>query len=150
MIAERIVPSPVNWPAVLLAASLALNGVLAGILVTGQLRAERHVEGVSRPLRLELKGFAGRLPAESLDKVTAELAPLEPQVDRHIAELRRLRSEITRLAAAPSPDRAAIAERFAAIRAEVAALQTLVQGATLDAVLSLPPEVRAELAEPPR
>ena len=54
-----------------------------------------------------------------------------------------------RLAAAPDPDRAAIDERLAALRAEATAMQEAVQQATYDALLKLPAEERAALANHP-
>jgi hypothetical protein len=67
-----------------------------------------------------------------------------------VDRLREIREEINRLAAEPRPDRAAIDERLAALRAEAEAMQAEVQRATFDAILKLPPEARASLAEQPR
>ncbi|MGQ7793318.1 periplasmic heavy metal sensor [Faunimonas sp. B44] len=138
----------INWPLVVLTASLALNGVLAGILATSYFRSADDTHRVSRPLRLELRSFAERLPEASVDRIVARLAAVEGEAEGHISRLRALRREINGLAAEPSPDRAAIDHRFAEIRQEVAALQSLVQSTTIDAVLELPPDVRTRLAPP--
>ena len=63
--------------------------------------------------------------------------------------MRAIRAEVMRLAAAPEPDRAALDERLAALRAAAAAMQETVQKATYDALLALPPADRARLAEAP-
>jgi Spy/CpxP family protein refolding chaperone len=67
----------------------------------------------------------------------------------HTERLRQLRSELAALAAAGQPDRIAIDAQLAAIRAEVDAMQAEVQDATMDALLALPAEARARLAEGP-
>ena len=54
-----------------------------------------------------------------------------------------------RLAAAPEPDRAAIDAKLAELRAESAAMQEAVQKATYDALLGLPADQRAHLADAP-
>jgi hypothetical protein len=72
----------------------------------------------------------------------------QPQTVAHIDRLRALRSELAILAAVPTPDRAAIDAKLAEIRAEVASMQTEVQAATIGALLALPAEARAPLAQP--
>jgi Spy/CpxP family protein refolding chaperone len=54
------------------------------------------------------------------------------------------------LAAAPSPDRAAIDAKLAELRAQSAGMQEAVQKATYDALLALPPDQRTRLSEAPR
>ena len=63
--------------------------------------------------------------------------------------MRDIRAEIMRLAAAPEPDRAAIDERLAALRAAASRCRKSVQKATYDALFALPAEDRAHLAEEP-
>ena len=70
-----------------------------------------------------------------------------PDLQARIDRLRALRDEVNRMAAEPQPDRAAIDARLAALRAEAQALQGEVQKATFDALLKLPPETRAGLAQ---
>ena len=53
------------------------------------------------------------------------------------------------LAAAPQPDRGAMDAKLMELRAETATTQEAVQRATYDALLSLPAEDRAQLAEAP-
>jgi Spy/CpxP family protein refolding chaperone len=64
--------------------------------------------------------------------------------------LRAKRQEVNRLAAAPEPDRAAIDVALAEVRREAEAMRAEVHRATFDALLALPPETRARLAEPPK
>ena len=63
--------------------------------------------------------------------------------------MRAIRAELMQLAAAPEPDRAAIDAKLVELRAETAAMQEAVQKATYDALLGLPAEDRAQLAEAP-
>ena len=135
-----------RWPAVALVASLLLNGFLIGMLVVDRLGPEKRFTA-SRAAAFELRRLSEWLPEDAIDRVSAELRALEPSIEEHIARLRAMRAEIRRLAAEPSPDRAAIDERLAALRAEGAAMQEEVQRATYDVLLALPPETRARLAE---
>jgi hypothetical protein len=96
----------------------------------------------------ELRRLDDHLPREAVQRIADELQPVGESMRQRVTRLRELRGEIMRLAAAPQPDRAAIDQRLAALRAEVSGMQEIVQGATYDALLRLPPEDRAELAEP--
>ncbi len=137
-----------RWPAVALVASLLLNGFLGGMVVADWLKPHRGFNG-DRVAGMELRRFDERLPEKTVEQIAAELAPLAPDLDQRIRQLRAIRGEIMRLAAEPSPDRAAIDKRLAALRAESAAMQEEVQQATYDALLSLPAEERAGLARDP-
>jgi uncharacterized membrane protein len=134
-----------RWPAIALVASLVLNGFLAGMLATDWLRPRRGFTG-ERLATFELRRLDERLPKDAIDRIAAELRPLGPELDERIRALRAMREEILRLAAAPTPDRAAIDARLAELRAAASEMQQTVQRATYDALLKLPPEVRAVLA----
>jgi len=138
-----------RWPAVALVASLVLNGFLIGLLATDALRPQRGPFTGERFARFELRRFDERLPQPAVDKVAAALKPLGPQIDERLATLSAIRAEIMRLAAEPTPDRAAIDTQLAALRAETAAMQEAVQRTTYDALLGLPAEERAQLADKP-
>jgi hypothetical protein len=135
-----------RWPAVLLVASLLLNGFLIGMFAV-----EPHRGGFSadRFARFELRRFDDRLPRQAADSIAATLKPLEAQLEDRLTRVRAIRSEIMQLAAAPQPDRAAIDAKLAELRAETAAMQEAVQKATYDALLGLPADDRAQLAAAP-
>lgn len=137
-----------RWPAIALVASLLLNGFLIGMLIVDSLRPHRGFTGV-RVVGFELRRLADRLPEDAVERISADLQPLAPEMESHIERLRALRAEIRRMAAEPHPDRAAIDERLAGLRAEAAAMQEVVQRATYDAVLQLPAETRTGLAADP-
>ena len=136
-----------RWPAIALVASLVLNGFLVGMLVAGSLRPHRS-DG-PRIVNYELRRLAERLPSDAVDRVAADLEPLAPRLEERIDKIRAIREEINQMAAAPTPDRAAIDRLFAELREEVARLQEEVQRATFDSLLELPAETRQSLAERP-
>jgi uncharacterized membrane protein len=139
-----------RWLAGALVVSLALNAFFAAAIATDILRVKwgsRDREG--RALRFELRWFDERLDREALGQVEAAVAAARPNVIAHTDRLRQLRNELAALAAVADPDRAAIDAQLAAIRAEVDAMQAEVQDATIDALLALPAETRARLAEVP-
>jgi uncharacterized membrane protein len=138
-----------SWPTVALVASLILNAFLIGMLVVDAVRPHGRGRG-DRMVTFELRRFADRLPDEAVEEVRAKLLPLRPNIEERFARFRAIREEIGRLAAEPTPDRAAIDERLAALRAESEAMQQELQTATYDAILELPPEARAQLAESPK
>ena len=138
-----------RWPAVALVVSLVLNGFFVGMFVTDQLKDHRHSLSGARFARFELRRFDDRLPKEAVDQIAAAVSPLAPELDRHLMKLREIRAEILRIAAEPTPDRAALDAQLAAARAETAAMQDMVQRATYDALLGLAAEDRARLAAPP-
>jgi len=138
-----------RWPALALVASLVLNGFFIGIFVVDSLKHRRHGFSGERLATYELRRFDERLSPEDVDKIAGELKALAPDLDARIKAMREIRAEIMRLAAAPEPDRAALDERLAALRAAASAMQEAVQKATYDALFSLPPEDRARLAEAP-
>jgi uncharacterized membrane protein len=139
-----------RWPAVALIASLVLNGFLIGLVATDFLRPHRGGFSGERFARFELRRFDDRLPKPAVDRIAAALVPLAPALDPEIAKLRDIRTEVMRLAAEPSPDRVAIDAKLAELRTQSGSMQERVQKATYDALLALPPDQRARLAETPR
>ena len=133
-----------------LVASLALNGFLAGMLATGAVRGKHHRDSGPRVFAFELRRLAEHLPREDVERIAERLRPLEPEMRAQLDEIRARRLEVNRLAAAPEPDRAAIDAALAEVRREAEAMRAAVHRATFDAVLALPPDARARLAEPPR
>jgi uncharacterized membrane protein len=138
-----------SWLAGILILSLALNAFLLGAIATDYLRLEGWWgKSGARPMRYELRWLQGRLAPDAMQQVETAVMGAQPRVMRHFDRLRAMRSELAALAAVPSPDRAAIDAKLAEIRAEVATAQTEAQTATIDALLALPPEARAPLAQP--
>jgi hypothetical protein len=138
-----------RWPAVALVASLALNGFFVGMFVADWLKPHGRGFSGERFARFELRRFDDRLPRDAVDRIAAELETLGPGLDERIAKLRAIRAEVMRLAAAPEPDRAELDAELALLRAESAAMQEVVQKATYDALLALPPEDRTRLTKEP-
>ncbi len=138
-----------RWPAVALVASLLLNGFLIGMFATDALRPHRGGFTGERFARLELRRIDDRLPRQAADNIAETLKPLGATLDANVKRLRDIRAEIMRLAAQPEPDHAAIDAKLAELRAESAAMQEAVQKATYDALLGLPAEQRARLADAP-
>jgi uncharacterized membrane protein len=138
-----------SWLAGILILSLALNAFLLGAIATDFLWV-KHWPGSreARAIRYELKWLEGRLSPDAMRQVEDAVTAAQPQTVAHIDRLRALRSELAILAAVPTPDRAAIDAKLAEIRAEVASMQTEVQAATIGALLALPAEARAPLAQP--
>lgn len=139
-----------RWPAALLVASLLLNGFLAGMLVVDWLTPRHAGFSGERFARFELGRFDERLPPAAVERVKAALEPLAPTMEERITRVRTIRDEVLKIASAPTPDGAALEAKLADLRRETAAMQELVQRATYEAVLALPPEDRARLAEAPR
>ena len=136
-----------RWLGVGLVLSLALNAFFIGAAATDMIRfdADRdgHRHGV---LRYELRWLAQRLPSDAMAKVEAAIAAGRPDAQRHIERLHALRADLGLLLAAEPPDRAAIDAKLAAIRSELDAMLAGAQGATVDSLLTLPPETRKTLA----
>ena len=136
-----------RWPALALAVSLVLNGFLIGMFVADSVRHARRTFSGERFARIELRRIDDHLPKEAVDRIAQELAPVGPEIDRRLERMRAIRAEVMQLAAAPEPDRAALDEKLAELRAEAAAMQQVVQQTTYDALLRLSPADRAGLAE---
>jgi uncharacterized membrane protein len=146
-------PASRSWLIGILIASLALNAFLLGAIATDFLRIKPPSGGrEARALRFELRWLEGRLAPDAMRQVEAAVMTAQPSAVAHLERLRTLRSELASLAAVVNPDRAAIDAKLGEIRGEVASMQTEAQAATIDALLALPPESRAPLAqpEPPR
>jgi uncharacterized membrane protein len=138
-----------RWPAVLLVASLLLNGFLIGMVGVDYFKPHRGGFSADRFARFELRRLDDHLSKQAVDSIAASLKPLEAQLEDRLTRVRTLRAELIQLAAMPSPDRAAIDAKLLELRTETAAMQEAVQKGTYDALLSLPAEDRAQLAEPP-
>ncbi len=136
-----------RWLGVGLFLSLALNAFFIGAAATDMLRfdadKDRHRHGV---LRYELRWLGARLPADAMAKVEAAVAAGRPDAQRHIERLHALRTDLGSLLAADQPDRAAIDAKLAAIRVELDAMLGGAQAATINSLLTLPPETRKKLA----
>jgi uncharacterized membrane protein len=132
-----------RWLLYGLLASLVANAFLIGLVATDLFRPN-HVGG---PLRFELRWLQGKLPADGFARVVAAVEAIEPKVQAHIDRLKDMRLQVGELAAAPHPDRAAIDRKLADVRAELDAMTAEGQGTVADALLALPPDMRAGLAE---
>jgi uncharacterized membrane protein len=137
-----------RWPMAALVLSLALNAFFVGATATDFLRFHGTADGdIPRALRFELRWLEGQLPREGFSQVQAAVGALRPNAEVHIEKLKQLRLGLGDLVAVPTPDRAAIDARLVEIRAELQVMQTEVQKAVVDSLLTLPPEMRAKLAE---
>jgi hypothetical protein len=136
-----------GWLPGLLVLSLAVNAYFLGAQVTEYFRF-RHGDGPPRAARMELRWLKDRLSGDSVRSIEASLDSLRPDIAARIERLKKLRTELGVLVAAPAPDRAAIDAHLRDIRMEVGAMQEQVQSRTFDAVLALPPAQRAPLATP--
>ncbi|WP_018184050.1 periplasmic heavy metal sensor [Kaistia granuli] len=134
----------------LLVASLGLNAFFVGATVTDLIRF-RHGgdEKGPRIIRTELRWLKDRLSPDAIETIEAQLAPLKPDIVARLDQLKKLRSELNVLVAAPVPDKAAIDAHLRDIRLEVGAMQEQIQSRTFEAVQSLPAEQRAALATAP-
>ena len=135
-----------RWLGVGLVLSLALNAFFIGAAATDLIRFDMdhgaHRHGV---LRYELKWLAQRLPADAMTKVEAAVAAQRPDAQLHIQRLHALRAELGNLLAADPPDRTAIDAKLAAIRSELDTMLSGAQAATINSLLTLPPETRKKL-----
>jgi len=138
-----------RWPAVALVASLVLNGFLFGVIIADELLPHRGMFNGERFAKFELRRIDDKLPKAAVDQVAATLKPLGAKIDERLAKLRAIRAEVMRLASEPTPDRAAIDAKLTELRAATAEMQEAIQRATYDAVLGLPAEQRAHLADAP-
>lgn len=139
-------PAGRRWVAWLLAASLVLNAFFIGMLVIDAWQRQATAPERPRALQFELRRLSDGLSETSEERIAGQLEAIRPEVEARVDRLRELRAEILAEAARAEPDRAAIDDRLAALRAEVEALQEEVQSATYDALLALPPEERGNLA----
>ena len=138
-----------RWMTIVLLASLAANAFFLGALVTEFLRFRHRPDDAGpRAVRMELRWLRSRLTSDAVRSIETALDPLKPDIVARIERLKKLRSELGALVAAPQPDRAAIDAHLRDIRIEVGAMQEQIQSKTFDAVLALPPAERAPLATP--
>lgn len=137
-----------RWLIGVLVVSLALNAFLIGAAATDLLRLFRGDHDNPHAFNFELRWLRGKLPDAGIDKVEAAIAAVQPAAERHFDRLKDLRLQLGALVAAPQPDRAAIDAQLVEIRAEFNRLLTEVQAASVDALIALPPDMRATLAPP--
>lgn len=129
--------------------SLAVNAFFLGATVTDFIRFKHHSDQNNpRIVHMELRWLADRLPRSAVETVESQLDPLKPEILARFDRLKTLRAELGALAAAADPDRAAIDTSLRSVRLEVGAMQEQIQTRTFDAVLGLPAEQRAPLAQP--
>lgn len=138
-----------QWLGVALVVSVVLNAFLIGAATTDIMHGWPF-RGPPSPFRFELGWLKGRLPAEGFDTVKSALEATRPSASAHFQRLFDLRNDLGRLVAVPEPDRAAIDAKLAEIRNELASMQAEMQRTSTDALLSLPADMRASLAEPAR
>jgi uncharacterized membrane protein len=137
-----------RWSMVALIASLVVNAFFIGATATALFHFRGDFDGIGpHALRFELHWLAGKLSRAGVDHIEAAVIALRPSTEAHIEKMRELRRAVGTLVAQPDPDRAAINARLSEIRAELQAMQTEMQGAVVDALLKLPPDERAKLAE---
>jgi hypothetical protein len=134
-----------SWLVYGLLASLVVNAFLIGLAATEFFRPQ-HVGG---PLRFELRWLEAKLPADAFARIKAAVDAIGPKVEAHIDRMKDMRVAVGALAAAPQPDRAAIDAKLAEIRAELGTMTAEGQATVADALLALPPDTRARLAENP-
>ncbi|BCP52737.1 hypothetical protein K32_13540 [Kaistia sp. 32K] len=132
----------------LLVLSLGANAFFIGATVTDFIRFRHDTSDKGpRVIRTELRWLKDRLSPEAVKSIEAQLDPLRPDIVARLDRLKTLRAELNALVAAPTPDKAAIDAHLRNIRIEVGAMQEQVQSRTFEALLSLPPEQRAALAQ---
>ena len=88
------------------------------------------------------------MPEEGLERVRAALEANRATSMAHFDRLNALRDDLGKLVAVPEPDRAAVDAKLAEIRSELSAMQAENQRVSTEALLALPPEMRAGLATP--
>jgi uncharacterized membrane protein len=136
-----------RWLGVGLVLSLALNAFFIGAAATDLIRFDKDRDGRGHGvLRYELRWLAARLPPDAMAAIEAAVAADRPNARRHVERLHVLRADLGTLLAVEAPDRAAINAKLAAIRSELDAMLGSAQAATIDSLLTLPPETRKTLA----
>ncbi len=137
-----------RWLGIGLVLSLAVNAFFFGAAATDLVRFGRDDDGHARRgvLRYELRWLEARLPPDAMAKIEAAVAAERSDARRHIARLHALRAELGGLLAVETPDRTGIDAKLAEIRSELDAMLGGAQAATIDALLTLPPETRKTLA----
>ena len=137
-----------RWMVIALAVSLVLNAFLIGATATDILHFGDRFRGPPPSFRFELGWLKGRLPHEGLERVKAALEANREAARAHFDRLNDLRDELGKLVAVPEPDHAAVDAKLAEIRSELSAMQAESQRVSTDALLALPPQMRAGLAAP--
>ncbi len=141
------IPERRRWLGVALIVSLAVNAFFVGAAATNVLNTRQHRDH-DKMFRFELHWLAGRVPDAELEKVKAAVTGDLPGAERHLQRLSELRNGLGKLLAAPEPDRSAIDAQLADIRAELDNMVAETQATTVDSLLKLPPDTRANLGNP--
>jgi uncharacterized membrane protein len=137
-----------RWTVLALAVSLVLNAFLIGATATDVIHFGERFRGPPPAFRFELGWLKGRLPEEGFEQVKAALEANREIAKVHIDRLNALRDDLGKLVAVPEPDRAAVDAKLAEIRSELSAMQAENQRISTEALLALPPGMRAGLAAP--
>jgi Spy/CpxP family protein refolding chaperone len=129
--------------AVLLALSLACNLLLAGIVVG---RIGGHM---MHPPRFE-RGFESGLPdvpEERRAQIRKHLRSAMPEMRERHEAMRELRQALAAELGKPEPDRAAIEQQLAAMRAQSASIQESLHAGFVDTVMDMQPQERKQMME---
>ena len=138
-----------RWLGVGLVLSLALNAFFIGAAATDMIRFDKdgdgHKHGGAAALRIALawRRACRPMPWPRSRRRSPPGGPMRGATSRGCMQLR---AELGDLLAAQTPDRAAIDAKLAAIRSELDAMLGSAQAATINSLLTLPPDTRKALA----
>ena len=132
-----------KWAAALLVAlflSLGANLFLGGLFAGGALRS-----GGEQPRQARaLAAFLRSLPEEARPVLRESFRARRPELRAKIMAVAEARGEVADLLAREDLDRARLDAAFVELRARTAAVQTLLHEIVAEAMVDLPPEVRAK------
>jgi uncharacterized membrane protein len=132
-----------NWTIALLAGlglSLCLNLFVAGLLVG---RGVWHPPPPHHGDR-GIERFFGDLPDPARHEMRSRFDARKPEMRERFDAMRAARDQIAAAIRAPELDEDALRQAFAELRARNTAAQALMHDIVIEAVRTLPPEVRAE------
>ncbi|MCG8596721.1 MAG: periplasmic heavy metal sensor [Kiloniellales bacterium] len=124
---------------VVLFLSLGANFFLGGLFAGGALRGGDQL----RPVRA-LTAFLLSLPEEARPVLRERFRARRPELRAKIAAVAEARGEVAKLLAREDLDRARLDAAFVELRMRTAEAQTLLHEIVAEAMMELPPEVRAE------
>ncbi len=131
-----------KWAIALLVAlflSLGANLFLGGLFAGGALRGG----DAPRPARA-LAAFLGSLPEEARPLLRESFRSRRPELRAKIAAMAEARGEIAELLARDDLDRARLDAALVKLRARTTEVQALLHEIVAEAMMELPPEVRAK------
>lgn len=139
-----------GWLAVILLLSLGLNVFLGGIFVGRLLSSPDDPPRLAKaekaaPAGRFLKRLTANLEAADRETVMSSVKAHAPELQAAQREVRKARRAVMRGIRATPFDRAALEEAVATLRARQSAIQTIMQGAVVDAIAKLPDEARQRL-----